>query len=228
MLSYTFQRLVRHSKTESLKSTRHHWIYSRKEVLIGLTFFYFTACVILFFLLFSFKELLCFSPLIIVSLFYAVKMSNSKALRDISFVKIVLISLSWTVVSVLIPAYVNEAIFLKEVGYLFALNFTYIFALVIPFDIRDIPFDEPQKKTIPQLLGVDSAKYLSLFLIGACGIGSFFFTEWYVYLFPIYLLSVIFILLVNKHRKELFYVGAIDGLILLFPVSTWIVKFALW
>jgi len=138
--------------------------------------------------------------------------------------KIILIALSWAAVTVLIPAYLNEDSSANDTWVLFILNFIYIFALVIPFDIRDLDFDESEKKTIPQLIGMKAAKYTAIILLIICGGLSFVLLKEAIFLVPVYLVSIIVLFQVNDKRKELFYACGIDGLILLFPFSTWIIK----
>ena len=95
---------------------------------------------------------------------------------------------------------------------------------MIPFDIRDLEFDEPDKKTIPQLIGMKAAKYAAITLLVICGVLSFGLLKEAVFLLPAYFVSIVILFQVNGRRKELFYAFGIDGLILLFPVSTWIIK----
>lgn len=222
-LSYCFQRVVRHTSSPVINSSRHQWVYNQKKLLYALIII--SSCIsgYLFFTLFSFYELLYFSPLIVIALFYAVKLF-SKSLRDIPFIKIILIALSWAAVTVLIPAYINHESSANDVWLLFILNFIYIFALVIPFDIRDLGFDEPDKKTIPQLIGIRAAKYSAIILLIICGSLSPFLLSAAIFLIPVYIVSTVILLQVNINRKELFYAFGIDGLILLFPISTWIIK----
>lgn len=223
MLSYCFQRIMRHTSGTLVNSTRHQWIYNNKKSLYSLIIISSGISGYLFFTLFTFYELLYFSPLIAIALFYAVKVF-SKSLRDIPFIKIILIALSWAAVTVLIPAYINEESPTNDIWVLFLLNFIYIFALVIPFDIRDLDFDEPEKKTIPQLIGMRAAKYTAITLLIICGLLSFVLLKEAVFLIPVYIVSIVVLFQVNDKRKEFFYACGVDGLILLFPFSTWIIK----
>ena len=222
MLSYCFQRVIRHSSA-LINSTRHQWIYNNKKYLYSLIIISSGISGCLFFTLFTFYELLYFSPLLAITLFYAVKVF-SLSLRDIPFMKIILIALSWAAVTVLIPAYINEGLDANDIWILFILNFIYIFALVIPFDIRDLDFDEPEKKTIPQLIGIRAAKHTAITLLVVCGLLSLLLSKGALFLIPVYIVSIIVLFQVNERKKELFYAFGIDGLILLFPFSTWIVK----
>jgi len=223
ILSYSFQRVVRHTNNGSINSSRHLWVYNQKNFLLGIIVLSSIVSGYFFFTLFTFSELVYFSPLIAIALFYAVKLFD-KSLRDISFLKIILIAISWASVTVLIPSYINQSFLQVDVWVLFTLNFLYIFALVIPFDIRDLDIDESDKKTIPQITGVKSAKIIGALLIVICGIFACVMLDQAVPLLPVYVLSIIVVLLTNKKRTEFFYAFGIDGLILLFPISTWIVK----
>ena len=222
-LSYNLQRVVRHRSNKTINSSRHQWVYNQKTFLYSLIIISSCISVYLFFTIFTFYELLYFAPLISIALFYAVKVF-SKSLRDIPFIKIILIALSWAAVTVLIPAYINQELLANAVWVLFILNFIYIFALVIPFDIRDLDFDETDKKTIPQLIGIKAAKYTAIILLIICGVLSFVLVQEAVSLITVYIISIAILFQVNAKRKEFFYAFGIDGLILLFPVSTWIIK----
>lgn len=223
VLSYCFQRVVRHTSDATINSNRHQWVFNQKNILY--VFITISSCVsaYLFFTLFTLYDLVYFLPLIAIALFYAVKMF-SKSLRDVPSLKIILIAFSWAAVTVLIPAYLNQELTTNKVCFLFILNFTYIFALVIPFDIRDLSFDESDKKTIPQLIGMKPAKLAATFLLIACCIISVLLLEHAMFLIPVYIVSALLMINVNEKRKEFYYAFGIDGLILLFPISTWIVK----
>ena len=223
ILSYSLQRILRHTGGNEINSIRHQWVYKQINLLFVLIVISSCLSGYLFFKIFSFYELLYFSPLIVIALFYAVKLFR-KSLRDIPFLKIILIASSWGAVTVLIPAYINQELSAYSTWAIFTLNFIYIFALVIPFDIRDLQVDEPEKKTIPQLIGWKASKYTGITLLIICGLLSYTFFKEAIYSIPIYFLSILLMLQVNDKRKELFYAFGIDGLILLFPFSTWIIK----
>lgn len=86
-------------------------------------------------------------------------------LRDIPFIKIFLISLTWATGSC---CYFAPAL---QVGHsfpyhLFLLQFIFIFFITIPFDINDIEIDNAVGvKTIPILLGIKKALILEGFVL---------------------------------------------------------------
>jgi hypothetical protein len=48
---------------------------------------------------------------------------------------------------------------------MFAVQFCFFLSLAIIFDVRDMPYDPPGLRTIPQVLGVRGAKFLAVLLL---------------------------------------------------------------
>lgn len=218
LASYNFQRVIR---LPHISNERHAWVFGQKNVLWIVVVCSLIIASIIFLYLFSWFDLLYVSPLLLIGAFYALKFisknGKGKALRDIPFIKIVLIGLSWGAVAVLLPAYLNEGLSV-EVWQLFSITILYVFGITIPFDIRDLHYDEAEKKTIPQLVGVQNSKIIAMLLIIIAGLlYLFWFTEtWYV-LF-VYMVSIVIIAFTNERRSELFFLLVVDGLLLLFPL----------
>ncbi len=88
---------------------------------------------------------------------------KAKSLRTIPFVKILLISFCWTVATAYLPFILHEG--LKsgtEIYFLSLERFLFIFAITIPFDIRDINQDRQNGLiTIPGAIGIKRAMILS-------------------------------------------------------------------
>ena len=47
-------------------------------------------------------------------------------------------------------------------GFCFFIAFVFVFAITIPFDIRDLKYDQLQLKTLPGLFGEEKARYIAL------------------------------------------------------------------
>jgi len=87
-------------------------------------------------------------------------------LRDIPSIKIFLIAFVWAIVTSLMPMQVNEI----AINWLQVFErFLFVFAITIPFDIRDLRFDAASIQTIPQVYGIQKARYI--------GVGSLVFAE---------------------------------------------------
>ena len=133
----------------------------------------------------SLNHVIALLPLGIISLGYTIPViregSNNIGLREIPGLKIFLIAFVISCVTVLLPVISSreETSFSdSEILYLFIERFLFVFAITIPFDIRDLPFDKiNQTKTIPVMLGENKAKiisYSALLLCMVAGILHFF------------------------------------------------------
>ena len=100
---------------------------------------------------------------------YAVPLSpKSKNLRNMSGLKVFIIALVWTGATVFLPLLSNGFEFsnieLQDICYAL-LRFLLVLVLIIPFEIRDLGWDDAELKTIPQLFGESKAKIIGSILI---------------------------------------------------------------
>ena len=163
---YNFIRLVNIKSTISLCESKRHQIIFRFR-----NFFWF-ICIISALLSFYFFVTISeyiFLPILVlgcVSVIYGLPIYKNKShlfrLRDVPGLKIFLIAFVW--------AYVTEgfpALIIGEPLYYLAIfeRFLFIFAITIPFDIRDVNYDSSYLATIPQSFGITTAKWIALFAI---------------------------------------------------------------
>lgn len=100
-----------------------------------------------------------------IVLLYALPIKQlGNGFRNLPFFKNLFISSSWILVLTLPFLLENVKPPLSLIGLLGALTFLYI----IPFDIRDLPYDSQHMRTIPQLLGAEKAKMIGSLLISCC------------------------------------------------------------
>lgn len=122
--------------------------------------------------------LLYFLPFGLLTLLYAVPLFKGLTLnlRGIASLKIVIIALVWTGVTLIIPLLHTE----KPVDTNFVLaalqRFLFVIVLTLPFDIRDLRFDKRKLQTIPQLIGVERTKKLGFILLAITIVIEFFIT----------------------------------------------------
>jgi hypothetical protein len=95
-------------------------------------------------------------------------------LRDVPGIKLFLIAFSWAGVTVLFPIIQNNVEISKNIMLLFFERFLFIVAITIPFDIRDIDYDNPKLFTLPQVIGIKKSK-----LVGIISLTLFFLMELY-------------------------------------------------
>ena len=106
-------------------------------------------------------------PVGFLTITYAVPFIKIKgkwqSLRQIPQLKILIIALSWTLMTVALPLfeYSNTTDFWIE----FIQRFVFIVAVTIPFDIRDFLTDPKDLGTLPQKIGVERSKHTGMLLI---------------------------------------------------------------
>ncbi len=220
LLAYNFQRIVKFPQLQT-SSERNTWLRNNKNLLFILTAIGFLgSSIALFFLPIKIWVLLLLPAA--MSFFYVVPLKSKKrSLREVPFLKIYLIALSWVFVAVFVPLYMASQS-LRLIISMFLEKTFFVLAVTIPFDIRDMPFDSPIKKTIPQVIGVKRALIVAiLFLLLSCAIAIVLFQQGYyslgacIGLIISYVISGLVITRSGIHRRELFYTGIIDGLFFL-------------
>jgi 4-hydroxybenzoate polyprenyltransferase len=145
---------------------RVRWFFSHYRLMVTFTLVSLLSLVPLFFLM-SLESRILLVFLSIISFSYSLPLFTAGkqkfGLRNIPGLKPFLITLVWTMSSVLLPileaqhAYLTN-ISLRDTTILIAKRFLFIAALTVPFDIRDL-FDDKQSglKTIPVMWGEKNA-----------------------------------------------------------------------
>lgn len=231
--TYNFQRIYRLNSFElvgKLIGIRLSWIIRNRKKLFFASIL--SACGSLFFVLqLSFKVFFLILPLAIFSILYVIPFVNRDdkkiAIRDLPFAKIFIISLVWSLVMVALPIADAEGIGkLKESSSLFLLSeqFLFIFAITLPFDIRDLRHDmESNIKTIPTYLGIRKTIILShiilVVFLALKAIQFYGFNQMTLERFVATSITVVIVMIIiaftNRRRPELFFSGLIDGTMLL-------------
>ncbi|WP_240793849.1 UbiA prenyltransferase family protein [Antarcticibacterium arcticum] len=100
------------------------------------------------------------------TLLYALPVfSKNRNLRALPGLKIYVIGLVVSIVTVLMPLVLYEELLERDILIEFLQRFLMVIALVIPFEIRDLKFDLIQLNTIPQKIGVARSKILGYILV---------------------------------------------------------------
>ncbi len=219
---YNSQRLFKaniETKTAWLK-----WVYQHRKIIFFLSISSGIISGYLFFKLLNKVTpiiVLLFILAIMISLFYVIKIKG-RSLRELPYVKIHSIALTWTLVIVLFPI-LNENIYDLDILLIFIpANYIYFVAVAIPFDIRDLKHDSLTQRTIPQVVGIRNSKLISILLLisTALGIGIVFPNILKTLTFVIALSTQItLIVLTTVNRQEIYYSLLIDGAIALLGIS---------
>lgn len=163
--SYSLHRLVGMNKTQAFKESGRYRVIRTYQRHIFLYFVLSGIAALYFFLHLSHQVKLQLSIPIVITLFYILPIfPKGKRLRDIHFVKIFLIAITWAWMCYGIPCYNLVDI----PTYCLALleRILFVFAITIPFDIRDKDVDATiGVQTIVHLLGNKLSKFLSIGLL---------------------------------------------------------------
>ncbi len=152
--------LIRISRLNIIKSWFTDWFITNKKYLLFISFISLMFLVYFTFKI-RFKALLVLFPFTLFTLFYTFPVKRL-SLREKAGIKLFLIAVSWAGITVLFPLAQNY-IQLRATDYLtFLQRFLFVFAITIPFDIRDLQYDKKEMQTIPQVFGVEKSKILSI------------------------------------------------------------------
>ncbi len=152
------------------------------------------------------KTFLYLGVLGFVSFCYNLPFSNL-GLRAIPFLKLFLIAFVWAGSSIGLLLVVHHDVF--HYKFLFLSVFLFVIGITIPFDIRDSDSDGKELKTIPQVIGKNYAKSLSIISLLLSGLLFWLeFEEWnslvIVWMITL-LIAVIFVLNSAEKRKNFYY-----------------------
>lgn len=147
---------------------RHQWLLRNNNLLIACSVF--SLPFIVYYLKdFAISSILFLLPFAILAASYAIPIKIgglSFTLRETGLSKIFMITLMWGATTVLFPVVEvlgGSAFFSTGVLVLFLGRLFFIFAITVPFDIRDLAYDgEVGVTTIPKKIGEANAKSLSM------------------------------------------------------------------
>jgi 4-hydroxybenzoate polyprenyltransferase len=154
---------------------------------------------------------------------YVIPFFKGKRIRDIYFIKNVWIAGIWACMVVALPAFALGRDWWATDTVLMLEKFFFVFALTIPFDIRDMSIDTQSGiKTIPLSMGVEKAKrvaYIALCWSFLMAFVLFYFQNYSletVLKMGISLLfTAFFIKKMTTNQDDYFYYLGIDGLMIL-------------
>lgn len=223
LFTYNIQRILRLGELNIQKSSRHLWIEENQLTLKVFSGVGILGAVLVYFIVLGWNIdfwLLLLGA--ILGILYALQIHpKALALRDIPYLKIYLIALQWTLAVAVWP-YIRIA---SVIDFPFALAssiFLYILSATLPFDIRDLVYDEKHKATIPQVMGIEGAKITGVILLCiSAGLLTIAFPSmvssyWF---YGSYLVMGVLLIASSKERNEMYFSGGIDGWIMVYAVA---------
>jgi len=167
LFAYTFQRIIRLSKNET--HIRKEWLEHNKTA-VYLIMIIGGAMSLYRFFNFQINTQIAIILSGIISVLYPF------GLRKIPFTKIFSIAIVWTISTMLLLILENNVLLNPSVILHLISRFLFVLAITIPFDIRDLKFDNQKLKTIPIVLGIEKSKILAIsFLLLAFWVYSYLF-----------------------------------------------------
>ena len=118
--------------------------------------------------LLSIKTVFLLTGFGLLTVLYAIPFLSGfqKNLRNISYLKIVVVGLVWAGVTVIVPIFdSHDVIDSSRISLLFLQRFLLVCVLILPFDIRDIKYDAISLQTIPMKIGIKNTKKLGFVLL---------------------------------------------------------------
>jgi 4-hydroxybenzoate polyprenyltransferase len=221
LIQYNLHYFIK--KTANQNSTRLNWSAQNRGlhrilVLIGL--------VLVITSLFSFhlRHFLFLILLGLISFLYSVPIlpfRQRKRIKDFGLLKIITLSFMWTLITVWFPI-VESPFPIISFQLIFLRRFIFIFVLCLLFDVRDIQTDKAENiRTLPVIVGVNRSHRIAYILMMIFILLSLI---QYAIAFDIIQLAAMLIsafatfIIVRyskNNRNDLYYLGAVDGMMLL-------------
>jgi len=203
IFTYNFQRVVRLKKGQ--KHARKDWLNQYRLI----------VCLLIlvggFMSLYRFIDFRSGTQLAIIflgvlSIFYPF------GLRKIPFIKIFVISFVWAISTMLLLVIENSILISKNIILHLIARFLFVFAITIPFDIRDLKYDAQNLRTIPLFFGALKSRFIAVFALFICGVIAIFQHLEKALIFPnllalifLYFVSSIFIAKSEERRGEMYF-----------------------
>lgn len=155
------------------------------------------------------RTLWFFAPFGVLTILYAVPFLSGfqKNLRSVAHLKVLVIGVVWTAVTVLLPVYHGESTLNTQVILLAVQRFLIVVVLILPFDIRDMRYDKISMQTIPQKIGVPQTKRFGLLLLLISLALEFMLAPTTVFknVFMIFLFMSLLLLMRSKEAQNKYY-----------------------
>ena len=159
----------------------------------------------------------------LLALLYVLPVWKGYRLRDLHYVKIFLIAITWSWITVFLVALELGMTWSTPMYVMVLERAFFVFAITIPFDIRDMEIDTFNKvKTLPAVLGVRSSQRLGGLSLAVMLLLAALNYYWDVYALSDLIalvisacLSGLLIFLSDRNRHDYFFTGLVDGMMVL-------------
>ncbi len=150
--AYNFVKYSKVSKLHHRQLTRSMKGIRVLTILCGIFFIYVAFKV-------PYDTLVYMTPFVVLTVLYAVPVfPNKRNLRSVAGIKIFIIGLVWAGATVLVPVVYVKGVFNFDFLIEIIQRFLFVVVLMLPFEIRDLQYDDATLETIPQKIGVTKTK----------------------------------------------------------------------
>tara|TARA_B100001093_G_scaffold516198_1_gene594415 strand:- start:164 stop:958 length:795 start_codon:yes stop_codon:yes gene_type:complete len=212
LFAYNFQ-YINGQKENNQRQLQSYWLSKNSQLIKTITYSSLLISVVLSFFIFPLNFIWLSLPAVILVVMYKHGINKKFYLRNIPFIKIIVISFCWMWTCTILPQLLNNFFFDWKIS-LFI--FLYVFTITLPFDIRDNNLDDQSIKTVPQLIGLKKTYFLSLFMLLVLMVFSYFIYDNFIVYFI--LLTLILMIPSYKPQSENYYLFILDGLLVVFPI----------
>ena len=210
LFAYNFQRVVRIKKGKA--HLRKDWLNRHKTAIYSLMLL---GGLISGYLFFEFQR----PTQIAIVVSGVLSIGYPFGLRKIPGSKIFLIALVWTISTMLLVLFENQTQLTQKITLHLLARFLLIFAITIPFDIRDLNFDNKELRTIPIIFGAVKARIIAISALFICAIISVFQyinkdinSAYLLALILLYFVSSIFIAKSDVSKQEMYFSFWVESL----------------
>jgi len=190
------------------------------------------GCAILFFFLPNKIKLLLVAPSIFSVAYVLPIFKNNFRLRDFNYVKIFLIAIVWAYITATIPLFFERGNQISAYNILLISieRMLFVFAITIPFDIRDYEIDKKANvNTLVHKFGIEGSKKLSIVLVFITLLINFTLRSHgvlpdgvYLQLLIFYIVLIFIIIYASKYKSDYLYSGVLDGTMILSPLMIYL------
>lgn len=223
VFTYNVDRLIAlYDISQITGSERHDWINTKAKFLgfLSAASFIFLAVAVWFL---PWKVIIFLGHIGFISVAYSVPFfgKNNFTLRSVKGLKIFLITYVWTASTVMFPILgAGHSIFTRDVLLLCIERALFIFAITLPFDIRDYESDRRTNVvTIPGWIGIKATKALAfvcLLIFFLVNLVHYDFHSGVLWAKLISGISTfIIVLFADDKRHEYYFTGLLDGTIII-------------
>ena len=230
---YSVHRVIGLRKLEHVKKLERYAVIRKYKAHIWVyCFLWIILSVWIFIPFFDIKFMLLLLPGGAIAFAYVLPfMAQGKRLRDIGWIKILLIGWSWGWLTAFIPAYYFANMTLLISIVIGIERMLFIVAITIPFEIRDINIDQsvglttmPVRFGMKETFKIGNAICGLIIILSAILAYYFHDTAYFVAMTMIVIMTVLLIRKSVQIKNDYFFSGLIDGTMIIVLVLHWILN----